>query len=162
MQLLRRELKARVEAAARRSYAFLIPSPAKLEDRTQLAGIAQYSRVGHAKDFCHHTSHVERAQTNPALHIWGGIGVLIYTPQYPDWRDGVVALEQQARLAQSEAIMLSLKSTPSKRLHHLKIVRDCRRLLGLLGSQDHVSSQVLIVHTYAFKHKALLRSKFLF
>ena len=35
----------------RRSYAFLNPFTTKLEDQTQLAGIAQYSRVGHIKRF---------------------------------------------------------------------------------------------------------------
>lgn len=35
----------------RRSCAFTSPSTTKLEHRTQLAGIAQYSRVGHTKRF---------------------------------------------------------------------------------------------------------------
>lgn len=51
MQLLRWKQEAKVGVAARRSCAFLKPSPAKLEDRTQLAGIAQYSRVDHTKRF---------------------------------------------------------------------------------------------------------------
>jgi hypothetical protein len=51
MQLLRWNCRAEVEGAVSHSYAFLRPSRGAPGPRTQLAGIAQYSRVDHTKRF---------------------------------------------------------------------------------------------------------------